>query len=119
MTNLERNPVPPNRYRIGPRGLEPAAAGSERWDLLAFEAGDGYDTSRLLSPAHQALLDHVDRIPWVVAMPASACALLARLHDDSTLEVLKGIAKGAAQSEGAPTAQLFRIDAGRLEPFAD
>ncbi|MGI5863792.1 MAG: tetratricopeptide repeat protein [Myxococcales bacterium] len=109
MANLGRAPVPPTRYRVGPRSLEPVAADSERWDLLAFEAGDGYDTSRLLSPAHQALLDQIDRIPWVAAMPESACALLARLHDKSALEVLKSIDEGAL---------LYRLEAGRLEPFA-
>jgi len=114
--NLGRAPLAPTRYRLGRKGFEPLDPDSPRWDLLAFEAGDGYDASRLLSPRHQELLARAGAGPWIVAIPSTHHALLARAGDGQADAVLAALARSEAQEEDGLCAELFGLEAGRLSP---
>jgi tetratricopeptide (TPR) repeat protein len=117
--NLERKPIEPARYRIGPAGLQPVGPEAGAWDLLAFDSGDGYDASRLLSPAHLQLLARVDPGPWVVAIPVGAYAVLARASDAPKRAVLKALAESESSGPEGLCSSLFSLDGGRLESLSD
>ncbi len=103
--NLERAQAAPSRYRAGRAGLLPAPSGP--WDLLAFDKGDGYDASRLLSPAHRALLSF--KGPFAAAIPTRSCALLAPLDRPKAMALLRVVAKAQADGPEGLCHDLFRL----------
>ncbi|MFN7132887.1 MAG: DUF1444 family protein, partial [Myxococcales bacterium] len=115
--NLDREPLAPTLYRVAGGGLEETRG--DRWDLLAFDAGDGYDASRLLSKPHREAVRALSEGPWVVAMPTRAYALLARASDSRAVGFLKQIANEDASGPQAVTRELYLLSAeGDVEPYA-
>ncbi len=115
LANLERAVRPPARYRIRPTGLEPAPTG--RWHLVAFDAGDGYDASRLCSPAHLKLLEAIDPGGWVAALPTVSYALLAREQDRDAIAFLRVLAQQEGSGDQGLSTSLYRLTKGGLEPL--
>ena len=115
MANLARRLSAPARYRVVDGGLKESA--DQRWDLLAFEAGDGYDAARLLSPEHRALLESLAGGMLVAAIPTRAYALVARGSDAATLRFLGELARAESQTGQRVTERLFRISPG--EPLGE
>lgn len=107
LENLERSPAAPSRYRAAHGGLSPAPQGP--WDLLAFDAGDGYDASRLLSPAHQALLASAGPKAFAAAIPTRSWALLAPLDRAEAVALLRAVAQAQAVGPEGLCPDLFRL----------
>ena len=100
LENLGSVPAPPTRFRAVQGRLSQTDGA---WDVLAFDEGDGYDAARLASPRHRAQLDELHPGPWVVALPTTSYALLARDGDAAARELLQSAAR-AESGEGACTA---------------
>jgi tetratricopeptide (TPR) repeat protein len=107
LENLERAPVAPSKYRAARGGLTLAREGA--WDLLAFDAGDGYDASRLLSPVHRALLPGDGSKVFAAAIPTRGCALLAPLERPEAVALLGAVARAQAEAPEGLSPELFRL----------
>jgi tetratricopeptide (TPR) repeat protein len=120
LENLERAPVAPSRYRAARGGLTLAPEGA--WDLLAFDAGDGYDASRLLSPVHRALLPGEGSKIFAVAIPTRGCALLAPFERPEAVALLRAVARAQAEAPEGLSPELFRLgedgELSSIEPIA-
>ncbi|HEY3450271.1 MAG TPA: tetratricopeptide repeat protein [Myxococcales bacterium] len=109
MENLDRSPIAPTRYRAEEGRLSET---DKAWDVLAFDEGDGYDGSRLLSPKHRALLDSLHPGPWIVALPTSGYALLAREGDSASRQLLQTAASTESGRPDGLSPTLFRLAEG-------
>ena len=83
--------------------------------MLAFEAGDGYDASRMLAPRHRALLDAIHPGPWTVALPTVSYALLAREGDAGATALLREACAESRQADGL-CGELLRLSDGLRLP---
>lgn len=109
MENLERAPVAPTRYRSKDGRLSET---DRDWDVLAFDAGDGYDAARLLAPKHRALVDALHPGPWTVALPTTGYVLLAREGEKAVRELLEAAARSEGGRPDGMSPALFRLADG-------
>ncbi|MGC4122802.1 MAG: hypothetical protein QM765_51165 [Myxococcales bacterium] len=108
MANLDRKPVAPSRYLARNGRLSET---DKAWDVLAFDEGDGYDAARLLAPKHRALLDALHPGPWIVALPTTGYALLAREGEKASRGLLEAAARTESSRPDGLSPILFRLGA--------